>query len=306
MIFPGNHIRATDGRTRLGSDWLPFMPGTLEPYRPDVPGMTLLGIRRFAASNPVDGDVVNDVAIYRHEAFARALGLDEGEHDPAAEFVLIPGGTFMQGSPEDEAGRREREGPQRRVTVQPFLLARTQVTQRVWRELAGSTDLDGSPSLFSNAGDRAPVEQVSWDDVVEWCEANGLRLPSEAEWEFACRAGTMTRYASGDSESDLAEVGWYCGNSGLETHEVAEKEPNAFGLYDMHGNVWEWCRDSWDDSYRGAPTDGSAREDADATKRVFRGGGWFDFAWGCRSAYRFRNWPGNRWGFLGFRPAMSY
>ena len=142
-------------------------------------------------------------------------------------------------------------------------------------------------------------------------ERGGLRLPSEAEWEYACRAGSKTRYYSGDTDADLDRVGWYYGNSGLQLHTVGEKEPNAFGLYDMHGNVWEWVEDDWHGNYKGAPDDGQALVDKSwlgkkqVSDRVLRGGSWFGDARFCRSAGRGNFAPGGRGDLVGFRLARS-
>ena len=153
-----------------------------------------------------------------------------------------------------------------------------------------------NPSSFKGANN--PVEMVSWDDAVAFCEklsslpaevAAGrvYRLPTEAEWEYACRAGTTTAYSFGDDAKDLGKYAWFSDNSGFKTHGVGEKLPNGWGLYDMHGNVWEWC------------------SDAEGSYRVFRGGGWGSTAWFCRSALRRRLGPSNRSVHLGFRLVLS-
>ena len=177
------------------------------------------------------------------------------------EFVLIPGGSFMMGSPSSEEGRRADEEPKHRVNIQPFYMMTTEVTQAMWKEV-----MEDNPSRFKS--DSLPVEMVSWNDCQNFIKklnqldpGKNYRLPSEAEWEYACRAGTTTKYYSGNNESDLARVGWYGyneGNSNNRTHPVGQKEANSWGLYDMHGNVYEWCEDRYHDSYKGAPTNGSA------------------------------------------------
>jgi formylglycine-generating enzyme required for sulfatase activity len=178
-------------------------------------------------------------------------------------------------------------------------MGRYEVTQKQWLEIMGD-----NPSHFK--GDDLPVEWVSWEDVQEFIrklnEKEGTdkyRLPSEAEWEYACRAGTSTRYSFGNSESNLGDYAWYGDNLGDETQPVGLKKPNSWGLYDMHGNVWEWVQDSRHYSYNGAPTDGSAWESGDGAYRVIRGG-WGNDAKDCRSAVRLfvhRNYGY----FLGFR-----
>jgi formylglycine-generating enzyme required for sulfatase activity len=166
-----------------------------------------------------------------------------------------------------------------------------------------------NPSDFKG-DDNLPVEDVSWDDVQEFIKklnekegTNKYRLPSEAEWEYACRAGTTTRYSFGDSESKLGEYAWYFDNSNDKMHPVGQKKHNSWGLYDMHGNVWEWVQDRWHDNYDGAPADGSAWKSGNDARWVIRGGGLNYFARCCRSASRFFNGPGprDRSNVLGFR-----
>ena len=149
-----------------------------------------------------------------------------------------------------------------------------------------------------------PVVGISWDDAKKYAAWAGLRLPSEAEWEYACRAGTDTVYASGNDEKALGRAGWYRDNSDGRLHPVGEKDPNGFGLYDMHGNVWEWVEDDWHQTYDGAPGDGSPWIDTPrAGGRVDRGGGWTTGPGFCRSATRSNGRPGDRYDFLGFRLA---
>lgn len=218
------------------------------------------------------------------------------------EFVLIPAGEFKMGSPSSEEGRNDREGPVHTVTIEKaYYLGKYEVTQKEWREVMGS-----NPSNFK--GDDLPVEYVSWNDAQEFVKklnekegTNKYRLPSEAEWEYAVRAGTTTRYSFGDDETDLGNYAWYSSNSGSNTHPVGQKQPNAFGLYDMHGNVWEWVQDLYHSDYDGAPTEGSAWENGVGSDRVFRGGCWNAVAGVCRSAVRYGRDPGFRADGLGFR-----
>jgi formylglycine-generating enzyme required for sulfatase activity len=225
------------------------------------------------------------------------------------EFVFIPNGEFDMGSPSNEKDRYSHERPVHRVKIsKAFYMGKYEVTQKQWREVMGS-----NPSYFN--GDNLPVETVSWDDVQKFIKklneregTNKYRLPSEAEWEYAARAGTTTRYSFGDDESKLGDYAWYHANSGNKSHEVGQKMPNPWGLYDMHGNVWEWVQDKWHDNYKGAPTNGSAWESGSSSKRISRGGGWFSRAWLLCSADRTSNNdpscrrdPSDRDDDLGFR-----
>ena len=202
------------------------------------------------------------------------------------------------GSPEDEEGRWDAEGPRHLVTIgSGFWMFDTPCTQALWEAVMGE-----NPSRFK--GPDRPVEAVSWDQCQEFLKAlnsriDGLRLslPSEAQWEYACRAGTETpRY-----REDPDEIAWYSANSGDETHPVAGKEPNAWGLYDMLGNVWEWCEDVWVENYH-EESRASAVDPASAP-RVIRGGSWDFDARRVRAAYRVPYEPSIRSGLLGFRCA---
>jgi len=184
------------------------------------------------------------------------------------EFVLVPAGKFMMGSGSKFIGSK----PVHTVTIKKsFYLGIYPVTQKEWKDIMGS-----NPSYFN--GDNHPVEYVSWNKVQEFIqklndkeETEKYRLPSEAEWEYAARAGTTTRYCFGDDPSELGEYAWYGANS-VKTHPVGQKKPNTWELYDMHGNVWEWVQDEWHSTYDGAPTDGSAWEEEGISYRVTRGG----------------------------------
>ena len=214
------------------------------------------------------------------------------------EMVYIPAGTFFMGSPESEPWATPFERPQHRVTLtKGFYLGAHEVTQAQWEKVMGK-----NPSRFQKAGPEAPVEMVSWDDCQAFCQkaGGGLRLPTEAEWEYACRAGTTGPYAG-----DLEEMAWYLGNSDGTTRAVGTKKPNAWGLHDMHGNVWEWCRDWEGGGYTGiltADASGRAARYVDlpltdpagppaGDSRVLRGGSWADYPRYCRSAERGRWLP---------------
>jgi formylglycine-generating enzyme required for sulfatase activity/tetratricopeptide (TPR) repeat protein len=239
----------------------------------------------------------------RRNRTARRFLEDLGEGVELA-MVEIPGGTFLMGSPETEAERFDRESPQHEVTVSPFYIGQFTITLRQWRIVAGwpkvELEIKPDPSFFR--GDDRPVENVNWNDAKEFCArlsaktGRDYRLPTEAEWEYACRAGTTTPFAFG--ETITPEIVNYDGNypyaKAKKGNYRQETVPvgslgvaNAFGLYDMHGNVWEWCEDAWFDNYKGAPTDGSARlSGGDSSLRVLRGGSRFNFARYCRSAFR--------------------
>ena len=252
--------------------------------------------------------------------FYRVRG--EPEWTAPAGMVWIPPGTFTMGSPPSERGRFYHEGPQTVVTISKgFWLGKYEVTQREYVAVMGT-----NPSYFTGDLDR-PVEQVTWYDAVEYCNrltarerAAGrlpagyeYRLPTEAQWEYACRAGTTTRFSFGDAlECDdlcgacsIADrYMWWCGNNTpYGTKRVGQKLPNAWGLYDMHGNVWEWCEDWYSDRLPGGsvtdPTGPSL-----GSYRVFRGGSWSYNGQYCRSAVRDYDWPDGTSSGLGFRAAL--
>lgn len=225
------------------------------------------------------------------------------------EMVSIPGGTFIMGSPESELNRGLDEGPQRQVTIPTFYMSKFQITQIVWYAVAKLPkvhySLTPNPSQFQ--GDNLPVEHVSWVEAFEFCarlsQITGrlYRLPSEAEWEYACRAGTTTPFHFG--ETITPELANYDGSSPhkaesegffrRKTTEVGSTGyANAFGLFDMHGNVWEWCADLWHRNYRWAPVDGSAwQTDEDSPRRILRGGAFSFVDYTCRSAQRYNAIP---------------
>ncbi|SDF11143.1 formylglycine-generating enzyme family protein [Rhodospira trueperi] len=230
------------------------------------------------------------------------IALEAAEGPPVTQRMRwIPPGRFLMGSPEDEPGRFEREGPQHEVTLaNGFWLFDTPCTQALWQAVMGD-----NPSRYQSA-DR-PVERVRWNDVRtfltrinERIPGVDLTLPSEAQWEYACRAGE-------GPPPDLEAVAWYDKNSGGETHPVGEKQANAWGLHDMLGNVWEWCADHWHKTYDGAPADGTSWQDAGTgASRVGRGGSWSSNARHVRAAYRGRGLPAVRGDGLGFRCSRAH
>jgi len=194
-----------------------------------------------------------------------------------------------------EKGRDDNEG-QHRVMVKSFLVCRTECTQAAWDSIGGTDDR-------SWRGSDLPIETVNWNDATAWCQKAGLRLPTEAEWEYACRAGTSSRFCFGDSDYALGSYCWYDDNSGGKTHAVGQKKVNAFGLYDMHGNVYEWCSDWYTDYSLGKQTD--PRGPAGGSERVLRGGSFLLSSKFCRSALRARGSPWYPLFIMGFRPVRT-
>jgi formylglycine-generating enzyme required for sulfatase activity len=210
------------------------------------------------------------------------------------KLVRIPAGKFMMGE-----GQEQHE-----VTLsKPFYMGVTEVTQAQYQAVMGT-----NPSTFKGATN--PVEMVSWDDATEFCKKlsektrQAVRLPTEAEWEYVCRAGTETIFCFGNADSALGDYAWYKENSGSATHPVGQKKPNAWGLYDMHGNVWEWCADWYGDYPKAAVTD--PQGPASGPFRVLRGGSWYFSADYCRAARRFNYNPDHLdFNYCGFRVAVS-
>jgi formylglycine-generating enzyme required for sulfatase activity len=244
------------------------------------------------------------------------------------QLVLIPPGEFQMGSPADEASRDTDETQHRVRITKPFYLGMYEVTQAEWEAVMGN-----QPSYFSRGGDgkdivsgldtsRFPVESVSWEEATEFCrklgarEGKPYRLPTEAEWEYACRAGTTTPFHFGSTlNGDNANVdgrypyGTMTKGRYLERPtDVGSYRANAFGLHDMHGNVWEWCSDWYDEDYysTSAASGPDPTGPSEGSYRVYRGGSWDDYAAGCRSAYRYGYAPTRRWDDLGFRLALSF
>lgn len=241
--------------------------------------------------------------LYQWELVAEPVPGKEVKDCPECpDMVELPAGNFDMGSSNGEAN----EKPVHRVTIaKPFAIAKTEVTQAQWQAVMGN-----NPSYFTACGDSCPVEQVSWDDVQVYIKkldaktGRQYRLPTEAEWEYACRAGTQLEYCGSDNADSVA---WNSFNSGSyffnTPHPVATKQANAFGLYDMSGNVWEWVEDAYHENYEGAPSDGSAW--GGGSMRVLRGGAWGGDAKLGRAAVRSKFGINYRYYSYGFRLARS-
>jgi formylglycine-generating enzyme required for sulfatase activity len=260
-----------------------FVPGESAPVAP-VAVQPLLPASLLETPKLTAGDVVKDCPV-------------------CPELVYLPGGTFTMGSSAAEVGRNDAEGPLHEVTIKPFLMGKFEVSQWQWKAIMGL-----SRSRFDQCGDYCPVEEVSWKDAQEFVQrlkvtvGKEYRLPSEAEWEYAARAGKQSPWSFGESEVDLGQFAWYSENSQRSTHAVGKKLPNEFGLFDMHGNVWEWTADAWHENFVGAPSDAEPwTNGGDSNRRVIKGGSWNFSAKHHRAARRY--WAGvmSRDGDIGFR-----
>jgi formylglycine-generating enzyme required for sulfatase activity/tetratricopeptide (TPR) repeat protein len=319
--FAVSRIAANEGM----NIWIPPLPGEQEEKKSERQPFALSTFEFETVTLDALGNV-NE----RRKLQARQF-LEELAPGVTLSMVEIPGGEFLMGSPEHEAGRFHSEGPRRRVAISPFFIGKFAITQAQWRVVAGwskiERELKPDPSHFPQGkrrtpeDDERPVEQVSWEDAREFCARLSLitgrsyRLPSEAEWECACRAGTTTPFAFG--ETITHEIVNY--NSEYPYARAKKANPrgetvpggslgvaNACGLFDMHGNVWEWCEDVWHSNYQGAPTDGSPwLGGGDSSYRVVRGGLWNSHGDVCRSAYRSLYRPGDRLHKFGFRVVVA-
>ena len=323
----------------------PVPPAQVQP-RP-VPATDSLRLQRFATITGLLRQEGGCWSLVRRPLQVEGYREDLGGR-LALTLIEIPAGSFLMGSPPEEPGRSDDEGPQHEVKLASFFMSHTPITQAQWREVAGwqplpaerwGQDLNPDPSHFYNREgqaegevrlfeaeantDNRPVENVSWLDAMEFCNRLSQRtgrtysLPSEAQWEYACRAGTTTPFHFGDTISpELAnyrgDVAYADGPQGVyreQTTPVAMFPANAWGLHDMHANVWEWCLDEWHDSYEGAPTDGRAWVDAaegekskeSVKTKLLRGGSWYSDPRFCRSACRDRNLPDDAGSYVGFR-----
>ncbi len=229
-------------------------------------------------------------------------------------MVIIPAGRLQMGSPPPGSASQSdedkaldpgfEEGPRHGVSIASFALGTHEVSQREWLAVMGY-----NPS--AQQGDTLPVDSISWEEAKAYIDklrqltGKDYRLPTEAEWEYAARAGSETSFPAGVSLASLHEFAWHRENAGDRAHPVGTRKPNGFGLYDMLGNVWERTEDCWTPHYEGAPTDGSARLDGDCDFRVVRGGSWVNWPRFTRPGYRFRYNTTSRYEFVGLRVARS-
>jgi formylglycine-generating enzyme required for sulfatase activity len=266
-------------------------------FRQVLIGLALLAGALLPASAP--GRAQDDEA-------KRILGLFAGEFIPVTPGEGKFPATFVMGS---DKGGKDDERPAHKVTLaRPFAMAKYEVTQELYHLVMG-----GNPSKWK--GLRNSVEKITWDEAVTFCRKatealrergllkkdEEIRLPSEAEWEYVCRAGTTTAYSFGDDEKDLGAYAWFTGNAAGNDPPVGKKKANPWGFYDLHGYVWEWCADAWHPSYEGAQADGAARGGDNVKDRVIRGGSWRDVAERCRSAARGRAPTETRGDHIGLR-----
>ncbi len=257
-----------------------------------------------AMDHPAKKPEVSTVTVRApRRAFTNSIGM---------RLVVIPAGEFMMGTSEDETGRYYDEGPIHRVRItQPFCLGALEVTQREWETVMGTQPWSGKK--FARQGKNYPVAYVSWEDAVAFCkklsamEGKQYRLPTEAEWEYACRAGTSSAYCFGDDTTMLTEYAWLKDNAEEAdqqyAHRVGQKRANAWGLYDMHGNVSEWCRDYYDGEYYANSPVKDPPGPGERPLRVVRGGSWKHSSGDCRSGTRYGQLPHYGAGHLGFRVA---
>ncbi len=290
-LEPGKyHIQVSSEGYEPQDRWIDFVAGHREPFR--------FELAKIEVAEPISPQ----------KAITNSIGM---------KFVLVSAGSFTMGSqlsPEEVArkygGKAEMykyEQPQHPVKItKPFYLQTTEVSQEQWEKVMGA-----NPSKFKDCGNDCPVEQVSWDMAQEFISklnqmesTNKYRIPTEAEWEYACRAKTKTAYSFGDEVDKLGEYAWYSDNSGEKTKPAGKKLPNAWGLYDMHGNVWEWCQDWYGDYPSNSVADPKGPDKG--KYRVLRGGSWYLNVWYLRSAKRGGSVPGNRRSIFGFRVALDF
>ncbi len=256
---------------------------SVRPIEPEPKASVISPPAQASRPTPQQGDIIRDEFI-------------------GMEFVSVPRGCFQMGSPENEKDRYKNEGPVHKVCVDGFWMGKYEVTQGQWQKIMGK-----NPARFKK-GDKYPVECVSWKDVQKFISklnkksGNKYRLPTEAEWEYAARARS-SKYSGGD---DLDAVAWYRDNSGNTTHPVGEKKANDFGLYDMSGNVWEWCADWYGEKYYASSPKNNPTGPDSGVLRVLRGGSWVNNPVSCRSVYRYRRASKNPYRDIGFRLILPF
>ncbi len=291
LLFPGKI--PLDSTDRNNQESLSSSPINLQTFKFEI------------VTTDAQGEIIN-----RRNREAKYFEEDLGNR-VKLQMVQIPEGKFMMGSPANEKERFPQEEPQHEVMISEFFMGKYEVTQEQYQEI-----MKKNPSNFKSA-DR-PVESVSWNDANEFCaklsQKTGriYRLPSESEWEYASRAGTTTAFYFGESittklvnyDGNYPYANAAQGEYRKETTPIGKFPPNAFGLYNMCGNVWEWCLDRYHNNYNGAPVDGSAWVDGDDARRLLRGGSWLNNARYCRSAYRDRYVPDSRSDTFGFRVVL--
>jgi formylglycine-generating enzyme required for sulfatase activity len=319
-IFQRSTYLKTGVKTQIMPIASPLTPPNSQPNRAIAPQLSQFSFETAIVTvnrNAIGKFTKNQLQISTRQKIGKiyieTLGNVQGK-PIGLEMVFIPAGRFQIGSPMNELEHSEEESPRHILNIPAFFMSRFPITQRQWKKL-----MDNNPSIFIGNGDR-PVETVTWDDAQSFCQklaqqtGRPYRLPSESEWEYACRAGTLTAFGFG--ETIAANLANYNGaspykfalqsNSNSSTTEVGTYPANAFGLHDMHGNVWEWCADNWHDDYDLLPKDGSAwTQGGDRSCRVIRGGSWHDPAHYCRSAKRSRNATSQGDRNTGFRIAVN-
>ena len=252
--------------------------------------------------------VLQDYERERERERERAVRAAFGGKTEAEYFARIPAGSFRMG--DIQGGGASHEKPVHRVRIKAFLLGKTEVTFAQWDACVAAGGCSHKPDDRGWGRGNRPVINVSWKDITEqfipWLNkitGKSYRLPTEAEWEYAARAGSESKYSWGNSIGRNKANCYSCGSrwDSSQTAPVASFAANAFGLYDMHGNLWEWTQDCWNGSYKGAPSDGTAWLSGNCSRRVLRGGSWFNVPGNLRSAYRYRNTAGNRFDNYGFR-----
>jgi formylglycine-generating enzyme required for sulfatase activity len=300
----------------LPSPWRSIIQGCLQINRGDrwTAGQVLGALRpvpqviQISNSSQINPQITKKPVIQSANSFFVAVTTIQHslKGGVSLDLIHVPGGAFMMGAPDNDLDAKDNEKPQHLVIVKAFAIGKYPITQAQYEAV-----MRYNPSKFGGNPNK-PVERVTWHDAQRFCEklsqviGKKYRLPSEAEWEYACRAGTTTRYYFGDCNDQLGDYAWfYKKNSNNRTHPVGEKQPNRWGLYDMNGNVWEWCEDTWYGHYQKAPNNGAAIIQENNNFKVLRGGSWDGNAKDCRSSSRIRNDFGARNDHFGFRIAIS-